>query len=108
VVSEQEGQQGMETRKARRKIDAALKTRAALDAIRGNKTVAELGSQYGVHPNQIGKWKTQAIKGLPGVFSSSREGSTDESYAPMATLYEEIGRLNVNRSFLKKKSLLLG
>lgn len=92
----------------RRKIDAALKTRAALDAIRGQKTAAELGSLYGVHPNQIGKWKAQAIKGLPGVFSGSREFATDESQAPMATLYEEIGRLNVELSFLKKKSLLLG
>ena len=98
----------METKKVRRKIDAALKTKAALDAIRGNRTVAELGSLYGVHPNQIGKWKAQAIKGLPRVFSDPKESSTEDAHAPMATLYEEIGRLNVELSFLKKKSLLLG
>jgi transposase-like protein len=98
----------METKKVRRKIDTALKTRAALDAIRGEKTAAELGSHYGVHPNQISKWKAQAIKGLPGVFSGPKESSTEGSHASMATLYEEIGRLNVELSFLKKKSLQLG
>ena len=89
---------------SRRKFDAALKTRVAIDAIKGQDTLAELATRYGIHANQISKWKKQAIEGLPEIFGGSRGGpaSTDEQL--VAKLYEEIGRLKVELDWLKKKS----
>jgi len=56
-------------RSMRKKCDAAFKTKVAVEAIKGESTVAGLSSQYAVHANQISKWKREALKGLPDLFS---------------------------------------
>jgi putative transposase len=58
--------------RVRRKHDAAFKARVALQAVKGEKTIAQLSSEYGVHPNQIGQWRKRLLKELPGVFSSKQ------------------------------------
>ncbi|HCO92853.1 MAG TPA: hypothetical protein DIU00_02700 [Phycisphaerales bacterium] len=57
-------------RSMRKKYDAAFKAKVAVEAIKGESTVAELSSQYAVHANQISKWKREALKGLPDLFSN--------------------------------------
>ena len=53
----------------RRNHSAAFKAKVALAAAKGDKTIAELASQYAVHPNQVTQWKKQLIESLPEVFS---------------------------------------
>ena len=60
----------------RRKFSAEFKSRAALEALVGDKTLAELAKKHGVHPNMIAAWKRQAKEGLPEVFSKGHGSSS--------------------------------
>jgi putative transposase len=88
----------------RSRYSAELKAKVALEAIRGQKTVNEIASQYDVHPNQVGTWKKQALESLPEVFSNGKAKSHEEEQAKFDALYQQIGQLQVELSFLKKRS----
>jgi putative transposase len=94
--------------KIRKNHDAGLKARVALEAIKGEKTIAQLASEYGVHPNQIGQWKKRLLKELPGIFSGKRKQEEKDRGELEAELYRQIGQLKVELDWLKKKSDLLG
>lgn len=92
----------------RRRHDAAFKARVALEAVRGEKTMAQLSSEYRVHSNLIGKWKRQLLEELPGVFRDPRrKRSDDDSCELVDELYRQIGQLKVELDWLKKKSQTL-
>ena len=91
----------------RKRRTAAFKAKVALAAIRGEKTANELAGQYQLHPTQIAAWKKQALEGLTEVFADGRRKVRQNGEAETARLYEEIGRLKVERDFLKKKFGLL-
>ena len=88
----------------RKQYSPAFKARVAIEAIRGEKTLGQLASQFKVHPMQIGKWRKSAVEQLPELFADSRE--TRKS-AVLETgndaLYEEIGRLKVELDRLEKE-----
>lgn len=97
------------TKKGRRKqYGAEVKARAAVEAIRGVRTVNEIASDYEVHPVQITKWKKQALEELPTVFSRKRDDAAKTEEELKARLYQEIGQLKVELDWLKKKSGLWG
>ena len=81
----------------RKQHTAAFKAQVALAAVRGDKTVNELASQYGVHPTLIHGWKKQLLAGADQVFGNG------EAEARQAELYEQIGRLKMELEWLKKK-----
>jgi len=56
----------------RRGHDAAFKARVALEALKGEKTMAQISSEYGVHPNQIRQWRQRLLDEIPEVFSDRR------------------------------------
>lgn len=88
----------------RKQYSAELKTRVALEAIKGYKTVNEIASEYGVHPTQIANWKKQALDGLPDVFSATRSDQKKGEEDLIASLYQEIGHLKMQVDWLEKKS----
>jgi transposase len=88
-------------KRIRRALTPAFKSKVAFEALKGDRTIAELASEFKVHPNQISQWKKQLQEHLPDVFTPRAEH--EEYEATIARLYEEIGRLKVDLDFLKKK-----
>lgn len=88
----------------RKKHSPEFKAKVALEAFKCQKTLTELSSEYGIHTNQITRWKKQLQDGIKDIFStnsSSNSSSKDEKL--QAKLYQEIGRLKVELDWLKKK-----
>jgi putative transposase len=80
----------------------------ALEAIREQKTSAQIASEHSCHSTQITKWKRQALEGLPGIFEQPAQpagSSTDDK--EIAQLYEQIGRLKVELDWVKKSAAKL-
>jgi transposase-like protein len=88
----------------RKTFSATVKVRAVIEAIRGEKTMNEIASAYGVHPNQLGQWKKQALEGLPNIFTDGRSRQRKDDESQRDRLYQQIGRLQVELDWLKKKS----
>ena len=93
----------MKTRQ-RRSFSAEMKARIAMESIKGQKTIQEIASHYGVHPNQVTNWKRQAIEGVPELFADRRSRPDTSEEALKAELYQQIGQLQVELDWLKKKS----
>ncbi len=93
----------------RKKHDAAFMAKVAIEAIKEHRTISEIASDYEVHPNQVGKWRKQALEELGSVFSQSKKKKNEEQAAEAlkAQLYQQIGQLKVELDWLKKKSGLL-
>jgi transposase len=88
----------------RKQYSPQFKARVALEAIRGEKTLSQLGSQFKVHPMQIAKWRKAAIDQLPDLFVDGRARKPAAgTEADSDALYQEIGRLKVELDWLKKK-----
>jgi len=94
-------------RNMRKNHDGAFKAKVALEAVKGEKTMAQLSSEYGVHVNQIRQWKNQLLEELPGLFSDKRRKGDKEKEELESELYRQIGQLKVELEWLKKKSQLL-
>jgi len=88
----------------RKRFSKEFKAKVALEAIRGHKTSAELASEHEVHPTQIGSWKKQALQAMPGLFSGKGEQQAIDHEAEKSPLYEQIGKLQMELHWLKKKS----
>ena len=90
----------------RKKYSASEKAKIALEAIKGEMTLAQISSTYGVHATQIKTWKKQLLAHLPDAFSDKGKQEKRVHNEELAALYEQIGRLKVENDFLKKKSEL--
>jgi transposase-like protein len=88
----------------RKQYSPKFKARVATEAIRGEKTLSQLGSQFKVHPIQIAKWRKSALEQLPELFVDGRTRKKQRNgEADSDALYEEIGRLKMELDWLKKK-----
>jgi len=94
-------------RNIRKTHDSAFKAKVALEAIKGEKTLTQLSSKFGVHSNQIGQWRKQVLKALPDVFSNQRHKEDKGQEDLISELYRQIGQLKVEMDWLKKKSQML-
>jgi transposase-like protein len=89
----------------RKKYSSEFKARVALEALRETKTLSQLASEYGVHPNLIRDWKADLVKNAKEIYEGPKRSDASANREPM--LYEEIGRLKMDLDWLKKKSLEL-
>ena len=90
----------------RKTYSPKFKARVAIEAMRGDKTLSQLGSQFKVHPMQIAKWRKTALDQLPELFVDGRRKASNGT-VDNTVLYEEIGRLKVELDWLKKKAGML-
>jgi transposase len=88
--------------KTRRRFTAEFKAKVALEAIRGERTIAELATKHQLHPNQITQWKRQAIEKLAKVFDDRTSDAQVGREAEVTKLHAKIGQLVVERDFLAK------
>jgi transposase len=89
-------------RRPRRNHSPAFKARVALEALRGEKTLAELAAQHDVHANQITTWKTELLARAADIFGNGSGAQQPESQEKIRELHEKIGELTVERDFLER------
>jgi putative transposase len=91
----------------RRHFTASQKAAIVLEVLKEEKTIAQIASENNIHPNQIYKWKTQALENFAGLFEEDRKGEKAQAAAhekQVTELYTEIGKLSTQLNWLKKKS----
>lgn len=89
----------------RKQYDGAFRARVAVEALRGEKTTNEIASAFGVTPQQVSKWKQQALEELPTAMRDRRCKGAEEEVGPTRDdLLRQIGQLQVELDFLKKAS----
>ena len=88
--------------KIRRSHSSAFKAKVALEAMKKEKTIAQLSSEYGVHPNLINQWKRRVMQELPEIFSKKRSKQKQDTEELVSELYRQIGQLKVEVDWLKK------
>ena len=89
--------------KKRKSYDSKLKARVALEALKGELTMAELSSKYGIHHSLILRWKKQMLKELPNIFSQGKKQEKQTASKREEELYQQIGKLTMELEWLKKK-----
>jgi len=88
--------------RTRRRFSAEFKAKVALEAIKGDATVAELATKHELHPTQIAAWKREAVEKLAQVFDDKSLDRDKNRDGEITKLHAKIGQLVVERDFLSK------
>lgn len=92
----------------RRTHGPEFKSRVAMKAIRGRKTIQEIAADHAIHPIQVSQWKKQLLEGASELFTRGKKTKDkDEGQAKEAELFQQIGRLQMELEWLKIQSQLL-
>ena len=91
-------------KRQRRQYSADWKAKVALEAIKGQRTVQEIASHYEVHPTLVTHWKKQLLEGAAEIFSNGKRATAEADEELKGELYQQIGKLQVEVDWLKKKS----
>ena len=89
--------------KTKRKFTADFKLKVVLEVLKGKDTLATISKRHELHPNQISDWKKQFLDTAPALFQATRKAIPNSTEPDLALLYEQIGRLQMEVTFFKKK-----
>jgi transposase len=95
----------MSIKRERRKFTATFKTEVVLEALKERRTISELAQQFDLHPNQITTWKREFLNGASTVFETVVDTEREALKQKQDELFQQIGRLQVENEFLKKRVL---
>ncbi len=89
--------------KTRKHFTKEFMAKVAFEALKGDRTMAELSSEFGVHVSQITKWKKELADAIPGIFT--RKGDPEEKSKDklIEDMYKRIGQIEMENNWLKKK-----
>lgn len=96
------------TKQTRRKFSADFKAKVVLEAIKNQKTLAQLSQQYEVNVITISKWKADFLANMASIFERNGSSPDPQESPEMDKLYAQIGQLKVENDFLKKSAKRLG
>lgn len=96
------------TKQSRRKFSAEFKAKVALEAIKNEKTLAELSHQYEINAVTISKWKSEFLENMAIIFENGKKKKSQQESPDLEVLYAQIGQLKVENDFLKKSARKLG
>ncbi|RPI33469.1 MAG: hypothetical protein EHM70_05905 [Chloroflexota bacterium] len=91
----------------KKRYPAKQKAQIVLEILKEERTIVQIASEYGIHPNQLYKWKAQALENLDNLFEEEHKGEKAlkaEHERQLKELYAEIGKLSTQLAWLKKKS----
>lgn len=91
----------------RKAFTPAFKAKVALEAAKGVETTGQLASRFQVHPTQVGVWKKKLLECMEYIFSDKEKQKKEKDKAFVDELYKQIGKKDVEISWLKKKVGLL-
>ena len=86
----------------RKQYNPDFKARVAMEAIKGEETIAELAIRFEVHPTQITKWKKELVSGAANIFGADPNKKIKDEKGLINQLYQQIGQLKVEKDFLEK------
>jgi transposase len=96
------------TKQSRRKFSADFKAKVALEAIKNQKTLAELSQQFEINSVTISKWEAEFLENMSVVFENGHKKKESQGSPDLEQLYAQIGQLKVENDFLKKSARKLG
>jgi transposase len=85
----------------RKKYSPSFKARVALEAIKGEETIAQIASRYEVHPTLVTRWKKELQEQAASIFGEDHARKKKQDKELVARLYQQIGQLKVERDFLE-------
>jgi transposase len=98
----------MGRKRMRKRYESAFKARVALAAVKDDKTLSELASEFGVHSTLISQWKRRLLTNVTRVFEEREDESQEDHQAVVEELHRQIGQLHVELDWLKKKAAQFG
>ena len=92
----------------RKRYPGNFKAKVAVEAIKSEDTIAELSSKFEIHRAQIMRWKKEALKALPEIFTCGKDRKKKDQAELIEELYKQIGKLKVENDWLKKNLTIIG